>query len=107
MRALLARDSSPPLGTLIELMRDTRSARDDELPSTGLPLERERALSAPFIEMPEYGTRGTTALRVAAQGVRLAVEIAERSDDDGSHRLVRPGTFERAFAFDIERASCR
>jgi uncharacterized protein with NRDE domain len=107
LRALLARDSSPPLGTLIELMRDTRTARDDELPSTGLPLERERALSAPFIEMPEYGTRGTTALRVAAQGVRLGVEIAERSDDDGSHRLVRPGTFERAFAFDIERASCR
>jgi uncharacterized protein with NRDE domain len=107
LRALLARDGSPPLGTLIELMRDTRTARDDELPSTGLPLERERAVSAPFIETPEYATRGTTALRVAVQGARLGVEIAERCDDDGSHRLVRPPAFERAFAFDVEPASRR
>ena len=58
----------PPLDVLIDLMRDPRIARDDELPSTGISLERERVLSAAFIETPEYGTRGTTALRVAAHG---------------------------------------
>ena len=36
------------------------------------------------------------------EGVRLTVEIKERCDDDGSHRTVRPGTFERAFTFDLD-----
>jgi uncharacterized protein with NRDE domain len=100
---LLARDAMPPLERLIDLMRDPRLARDDELPSTGIPLERERALSAAFIETPEYGTRGTTALRVAAHGEVVSVAVAERSDDNGSHRIARPGDFERSFAFNIER----
>ena len=100
---LLARDAMPPLERLIDLMRDPRLARDDELPSTGIPLERERVLSAAFIETPEYGTRGTTALRVAAHGEVISVAVAERSDDDGSHRIARPGDFERSFAFNIER----
>ncbi|RKR45561.1 NRDE family protein [Paraburkholderia sp. BL17N1] len=103
LATLLARDAMPPLERLIDLMRDPRLARDDELPSTGIPLERERALSAAFIETPEYGTRGTTALRVAAHGQVISVAVAERSDDNGSHRIVRPGDFERSFAFNIER----
>ena len=70
----------------------------------GIPLERERALSAAFIETPEYGTRGTTALRVVANGEMVSVAVAERSDDNGSHRVVRPGDFERSFAFNVERA---
>ena len=101
--ALLARDATPPLERLIDLMRDPHVARDDELPSTGIPLERERALSAAFIETPEYGTRGTTALRVLAHGDAVSVAVAERSDDNGSHRVVRPGDFERSFAFNVER----
>jgi uncharacterized protein with NRDE domain len=100
---LLARDTMPPLERLIDLMRDPRLARDDELPSTGIPLERERVLSAAFIESPDYGTRGTTALRVAAHGEVISAAIAERSDDNGTHRIVRPGDFERSFAFNIER----
>jgi uncharacterized protein with NRDE domain len=100
---LLTRDAMPPLERLIDLMRDPRLARDDQLPSTGIPLERERVLSAAFIESPEYGTRGTTALRVAAHGEVISVAVAERSDDNGSHRIVRPGDFERSFAFNIER----
>jgi uncharacterized protein with NRDE domain len=101
--ALLARDAMPPLERLIDLMRDPRLARDGELPSTGIPLERERALSAAFIETPEYGTRGTTAVRVVAHGEVISVAAAERSDDNGSHRIVRPGDFERSFAFNVER----
>ncbi|CAG4916153.1 NRDE family protein [Paraburkholderia gardini] len=92
----------PPLAQLIGMMRDPRLARDDELPSTGIPLERERALSAAFIDTPEYGTRGTTALRVSVVGGNtLSVEATERSDDNGSHRITRPGDFERAYTFDV------
>lgn len=103
LAAMLTRDAMPPLERLIDLMRDPRLARDDELPSTGIPLERERALSAAFIETPEYGTRGTTAVRVVAHGEVISVAAAERSDDNGSHRIVRPGDFERSFAFNVER----
>ncbi|MEW6341379.1 MAG: NRDE family protein [Pseudomonadota bacterium] len=106
LSALLANDPLAPLERLIELMRDPRLARDGELPSTGIPLERERVLSAAFIESPDYGTRGTTALRVVANathGEHLSAAVAERSDDNGSHRVVRPGDFERSFAFNIER----
>jgi hypothetical protein len=33
----------------------------------------------------------------------ISVAAAERSDDNGSHRIVRPGDFERSFAFNVER----
>ncbi|WP_321841399.1 NRDE family protein [Paraburkholderia bannensis] len=84
-----------PLDALIDIMRDPRVAPDAQLPATGIPLERERALSAAFIDTPDYGTRGTTALRVRVNGEQLDVETCERSDDDGSHRIKRPGGFER------------
>ncbi|CAN7347701.1 NRDE family protein [Trinickia sp. LjRoot230] len=105
LSAFAARTAAPAsLAALIELMRDTQRASDDALPSTGLSIERERALSAAFIELPDYGTRGTTALRVSTEGAGLRVDIVERSDDDGSHRLRRPGDIERAFAFAIDVA---
>ncbi|WP_323118825.1 NRDE family protein [Burkholderia alba] len=105
---LLTYEAAPPLDVLIDMMRDPLTADDDVLPHTGIPIERERALSAAFIETPEYGSRGTTALRVAIkEGARLTVDIKERCDDDGSHRIVRPGAFERAMTFDIDVAARR
>lgn len=101
---LVADGPDTPLESLIELMRDPSVALDSELPATGIPLERERALSAAFIETPEYGTRGTTALRVRVNGDRLSVQARERSDDDGSHRIARPGAFERHECFTIDAA---
>jgi uncharacterized protein with NRDE domain len=88
-----------PLDRLVTMMRDPRIARDDELPATGISLERERALSAAFIETPDYGTRGTTALRASVRGEAIEVDVIERSDDNGSHRIVRPGDFERRETF--------
>jgi uncharacterized protein with NRDE domain len=90
-----------PLVRLVAMMRDPQVARDDELPATGIPLERERALSAAFIETPDYGTRGTTAVRASVHGERIEIEALERSDDDGSHRIARPGNFERREAFAV------
>jgi uncharacterized protein with NRDE domain len=81
---------------MIDLLRDTSTPADADLPRTGLTLERERALAAAFIDMPDYGTRSTTALRVYANGSAM---IAERSDDDGSHRIQRPGSSRRDYAF--------
>jgi uncharacterized protein with NRDE domain len=102
LRDLIHADECPSLDQLIETMCNPHIADDALLPSTGLSLERERVLSAAFIETPEYATRSTTALRVVASDGGLALEIKERSDDDGSHRIQRPGAFEKAEGFRIK-----
>lgn len=48
--------------TFFELLRDESLADDAELPSTGVPPEIEKALSAIFIKLPGYGTRCSTVL---------------------------------------------
>jgi uncharacterized protein with NRDE domain len=52
------------LDALIRLMEPRDEARDMELPSTGVPLDWERALSAIQIRAKGYGTRTTTVLTV-------------------------------------------
>lgn len=54
---------------LFALLADRRVAPDGELPATGVPLEAERLLSAPFIVAPGYGTRSSTLL-LASRGGR-------------------------------------
>lgn len=49
---------------IFELLRDEGTASDNELPNTGLDLERERALSAVFIKTPNYGSRCSTVVLV-------------------------------------------
>ena len=62
-------------GLLADALTDTRVADDDELPASGVPIEIERALSSPFVRMPQrdYGTRSSTVLRWHADG-RLQVD---------------------------------
>jgi len=55
-------NSEPCLQTLTQIMHNTTPVPDDELPRTGLSLERERQLATPFIVGQDYGTRCTTAL---------------------------------------------
>ena len=52
-------------------------ADDQQLPRTGIPLERERALSAAFIHTPTYGTRASTIVRQTRSGW----QVWERSFD--------------------------
>lgn len=66
--------SCPDLEAAFALLADSTRAADEELPETGVPLEWERALSAIFIAMPEYGTRCSTLLMGMADGRRLFVE---------------------------------
>ena len=49
---------------LLDFLYDGTLAADDQLPDTGIGLERERALSSMFIKTPGYGTRCSTALLV-------------------------------------------
>jgi uncharacterized protein with NRDE domain len=56
---------------LFEQLADRRLAPDQRLPQTGVPLEWERALSAPFIQLPEYGTRASCVMRLGRTWVRV------------------------------------
>lgn len=49
---------------LLDVLYDDRLARDEELPDTGVGLERERALSSIFIKSNGYGSRCSTVLLV-------------------------------------------
>ncbi len=60
VRTAIAGDPNPE--ALLALLDDGERAPDDQLPETGVGLEWERLLSAPFIESPAYGTRSSTAL---------------------------------------------
>jgi uncharacterized protein with NRDE domain len=59
---------------LFAMLGDTRRAADDALPATGIPLERERLLSAPFIVSDVYGTRCSTVLAIGRHGDAHFVE---------------------------------
>ncbi len=49
---------------LFDVLYDEQRAPDNELPDTGLDLERERALSSIFIKSPGYGSRCSTVILV-------------------------------------------
>ena len=53
-----------PEDAYFEMLSDTTCASDCRLPQTGVPLERERLLSAVCIESPDYGTRVSTLVRL-------------------------------------------
>lgn len=65
---------------LFAAVTDRRTAADADLPDTGLPLEWERRLSAPFIVSPDYGTRCTTVVLVGRDG-RVQVEERRHGPD--------------------------
>lgn len=48
---------------LFDILSDEALAADEDLPSTGIPYEAEKAISAIFIKTPDYGTRCSTVLR--------------------------------------------
>jgi uncharacterized protein with NRDE domain len=60
------------LAHCFDLLQNTQQASDSQLPTTGLALERERALSACFIRTPEYGTRASSVVRFSHQHVTFA-----------------------------------
>jgi uncharacterized protein with NRDE domain len=66
LHALLDRTIDP--SSVLELLRDDRPARDEDLPGTGMSLEWERLLSSAFIRGSDYGTRCSTIIRIDQGG---------------------------------------
>ena len=62
---------------LLDLLLNDQVAPLHQLPKTGLPLDRELALSAPFVRMGHYGTRASSLVRVRQD----VVEFTERGFD--------------------------
>lgn len=63
---------------LLNGLYDDHQAPDDQLPDTGVGLERERMLSSMFIKSPNYGTRCSTVVTV---DLNDQVEFTERVYD--------------------------
>ena len=79
---------------LIALMNDPTLYPDDQLPDTGISQEWERALSASFITMENYGTRATTALLIDYSG---NIEIAEQNYDKSGRSELKQFTLQPEF----------
>lgn len=77
-----------PTEPLFTMLGDRSLAADEALPSTGVPLEIERELSAARIVMPDhgYGTRCSTVLTVSRAG---EVHFEERTWDARGAEILR------------------
>lgn len=67
---------SHSLSDVFEILKDETIADDTKLPRTGLPLERERLLSSPFIVSPDYGTRCSSIMALHAGGTGFFSELS-------------------------------
>lgn len=67
--------------TLFAALADRQVAPDESLPDTGLPLARERELSAAFVRTADgtYGTRSSTLVITERVQRRLVTHVLERS----------------------------
>lgn len=70
------------LEPLFTALAERAVAPDADLPNTGIPLERERLLSAPFIVSAEYGTRCSTVVTLGRDG---EVRFVEKSFDSAGN----------------------
>ena len=98
LRDLLDRDRLEP-DPLFALLADARPAEVEAMPSTGLPPDWERALSAPFVVHGRYGTRCSTVLLVERCGGTTMLE--RRFDASGT----QTGASRRHFEGPGERAA--
>lgn len=73
---------------IFDLLVDATIHADEALPQTGISLEWERLLSAAFIRLPPskpiYGTRSSTVLTVADDGMISYDEICWGTDTDSA-----------------------
>ena len=90
--ALLIEDNQVNETNLLRLLDDRDKASSDEVQTNGLTFAMAHALTAPFIVLPEYGTRCSTVLTVSDSG---AVRFVERRFDERGRT-----TGETAFAFE-------
>ncbi len=72
LSVLLKNDEVHPW-ELLSILNDTRPAKEEDLPDTGVGMEWEKILSSIFIQSSKYGTRSSTAVVVDVENnVRFA-----------------------------------
>lgn len=86
LQKLLARQH-PSDEQLLTLLHNSRIAADADLPATGIPLELERALSAAFVALPDYGTRASSVVRFEAGSVAFLEQSFDAKGSIGSQKL--------------------
>lgn len=80
---------------LFQALGDRGTVPDEDLPSTGIPLERERMLASAFIRSPDlaYGTRCSTLVITERSGRHNITHVFERSySAHGGMALLRRST---------------
>ena len=68
---------------VFEVLHETSRPADKQLPETGIGLQKERLLSAMFIEDSDYGTRSSTSVLVSHDGI---AEVSEKTHETNSVR---------------------
>lgn len=76
--------------SLFKIMADETTAPDLELPSTGLDLEKERAVSSIFVRTSDYGTRCSSILLIDHKG---KIDFTERSFDSTTKTITNEVAF--------------
>ena len=66
--------SSLDNSALMQILTDSTTAEDEQLPKTGVPLDIERTLSSRFIRSNEYGTRACSMVKFTNRGQIIFAE---------------------------------
>lgn len=74
----IGRREAPLEATLLDALADRTPSRDEDLPDTGVGIDRERMLSSTMVFSPGlgYGTRASTVIAIRRDG---QVRVVERS----------------------------
>lgn len=80
---------------LFGLLKNPEKASDNELPSTGIPYEWEKAISSIFIKTENYGTRCSTILLIDYEE---NAEFTERRYDSDSGDVIDENGYKFTFA---------
>jgi uncharacterized protein with NRDE domain len=81
-----ALEASDPVPALFDLLGDPEGVPDADLPETGVGPEWERRLASTLITGPDYGTRASSVLTVAADGEIRLEEHTRGPDGAGTAR---------------------
>lgn len=68
LRRIVQGGGAVEISALLQLLSDRRQPADDQLPDTGVGLDRERLLAPIFIASPDYGTRCSSVVLIDRRG---------------------------------------
>ena len=86
LQKLLAQ-AHPSDAELLALLHNPTPALDADLPATGIPIELERALSAAFVALPDYGTRASSVVRFEARHISFLEQSFDAHSSNGSRQI--------------------